>query len=222
MTIAIIPARGGSKGIPNKNIQEVGGLSLIARTINAALNCSDISDVYVSTDSNEISLISESVGAKIVFRPSDLASDTASSETALIHTISSIPNFQILSPKFIFMQCTSPFVKSSDISSVIHGLDENHNSSFSATEWHGFLWDEYGNGINHDFNKKRKRRQDLSIQLLETGAIYCMNTELFMSQKTRFIEPVNPINLKNSFSPEIDTEKDLEICRLLAPYFDHK
>ena len=221
MTIAIIPARGGSKGVPNKNIQEVGGVSLIARTIKAASNCNEISEVFVTTDSDEISLISKSVGAKIIFRPAHLASDTASSEAALIHAISSIPNFQTLSPKFIFMQCTSPFIKSSDISNVINGLDENHNSSFSATEWHGFLWNEYGDGINHDSNKKRKRRQDIPIQLLETGAIYCINTKLFMIQKSRFIAPVNPVNLAK-VSPEIDTEEDLRICQLLAPLFEKK
>lgn len=219
MTIAIIPARGGSKGVPNKNLAEVGGSSLISRTINAALKCSEISRVFVSTDSDRISSMSKFAGAEIITRPADLASDTSSSEDALIHAISCIPNFEELSPKFVFLQCTSPFIKSSDITSVLNGINEYYNSSFSATEWHGFLWGQYGDGLNHDVTKKRKRRQDLPIQLLETGAIYCMNTKLFIAEKTRFIPPVNPVNLLH-FSPEIDTEEDLKICQFLSPLFD--
>lgn len=219
MTIAIIPARGGSKGVPNKNLVEVGGSSLIVRTINAALNCRDVSQVFVSTDSDRISSISKSAGAKIIARPSDLASDTSSSEDALIHAISCIPNFTDLSPKFVFLQCTSPFIKPSDITSVLNGVNEYYNSSFSATEWHGFLWTQKGVGLNHDITEKRKRRQDLPIQLLETGAIYCMNSKIFTAEKSRFIAPVNPVNLLHS-SPEIDTEEDLKICQLLSPLFD--
>lgn len=219
MTIALIPARGGSKGVPNKNLAEVGGTSLIVRTINAALNCRDISQVFVSTDSDRISAISKSAGAEIITRPADLASDTSSSEDALIHAISCISNFTELSPKFVFLQCTSPFIKSSDITSVLNGTNEYYNSSFSATEWHGFLWGQNGIGLNHDITKKRKRRQDLPIQLLETGAIYCMNTKCFIAEQTRFIAPVNPVSLSH-YSPEIDTEEDLQICQLLSPFFD--
>lgn len=219
MTIAIIPARGGSKGVPNKNIIEVGGLSLISRTIHAALNCRDISQVFVSTDSDRISAISKSAGAEIITRPADLASDTSSSEDALLHAISCIRNFKELSPRFAFLQCTSPFIKPSDITSVLNGINEHYNSSFSATEWHGFLWTQNGDGVNHNITEKRKRRQDLPIQLLETGAIYCMDTKFFIAEKSRFIAPVKPVNLLHA-SPEIDTEEDLKICQLLSPLFD--
>lgn len=219
MTIAIIPARGGSKGIPNKNLKNIGGVNLISRTINAAMNCSHISQVFVTTDCEQIASVSVSAGANLISRPSHLASDTASSEDALIHAISSISGFELISPKFVFLQCTSPFTKPSDISKVIEGVDGNHNSSFSAREWHGFLWNKSGEGINHNFREKRKRRQDLSTQLLETGAIYCIATEPFLMHKSRFISPINPVKLSH-LSPEIDTEEDLKACQLLSPLFN--
>ena len=88
--IAIIPARGGSKGIKDKNLQHVGGTPLLARTITALKESSVISSVYVSTDSIVIAKLARLYGAQVVMRPSDLSDDAASSESAILHAIKSI------------------------------------------------------------------------------------------------------------------------------------
>ena len=86
-TVAIIPARGGSKGVPRKNVLELAGKPLIAHSIEDALEAQAVDEVYVSTDDEEIAQVSRAYGAKIIERPDDLAGDTASSEVALIHAL---------------------------------------------------------------------------------------------------------------------------------------
>lgn len=88
--VAIIPARGGSKGIPMKNIQPIGGIPLISRCIKAAQDSKYINEVYVSTDSELIASVSRDAGAQVVVRPSDISGDTASSESALIYSLEHI------------------------------------------------------------------------------------------------------------------------------------
>ena len=87
-TVAIIPARGGSKGITDKNLQPVGGIPLIARAIHSALASKSIDEVYVSTDSDRIAEAARSAGAGVITRPDDISGDTASSESAILNAIS--------------------------------------------------------------------------------------------------------------------------------------
>ena len=108
--IAIIPARGGSKGIPNKNLQTVGGVTLLARTISACLKSESIATVYVSTDSDDISAVALNNGAQVIRRPADISGDTASSESALLHALDQIEKTTLLPNNMLFAQCTSPFI----------------------------------------------------------------------------------------------------------------
>lgn len=219
MSIAIIPARGGSKGVPNKNISAVGGIPLIGRSILAAKQCQSLDSIYVSTDCDDIADISAQYGAEIISRPSALASDIASSEDALYHALNEISKKTTLPKKFTFLQCTSPFTDSNDIESVIRVVKANVKSAFSAALWHGFIWTPQGCGINHDHTLKRARRQDLEPQLLETGAIYCISTSDFLKVKSRFINQTLPVII-DSPAYDIDDKKDLEICKYLAPDYD--
>ena len=185
MCVAIIPARGGSKGIPSKNLQKVGSNPLIIRTILTALSCSRVSTVFVSTDSSQIATISESYGAKIIIRPKQLGSDYASSEDVLLHSLGCIAERNLLSNKFVFLQCTSPFLSSEDLEKVVDGVDEIYNSSFSAYPWHGFLWSEQGRGLNHDELKTRKRRHgsqsdQQTLYLPTTTTIHSSNRHTYV------------------------------------------
>ena len=214
--LALIPARGGSKGIPGKNLQEVGGVPLVGRSVRAALASTRVSRVVVSTDDDAIAAAARSHGAEVVRRPEHLAGDTASSESALLHALEQLSLDGPLPPQLVFLQCTSPFTSGEQIDQVLEALDApGVGSSFAVAPWHGFLWRGDGRGINHDPQQPRQRRQDLEPSYLETGAIYAMDTAAFRASGSRFCPPWQPVVLQHS-GPEIDTPADLALCRALA------
>jgi CMP-N-acetylneuraminic acid synthetase len=220
--IAIIPARGGSKGIPGKNLQTISGIPLIGRTIQAALNSDKVSRVYVTTDDSTIASVASSYGAVVISRPSSIAGDEAGSEAALLHALEIVEQLDAIPEDFVFLQCTSPFTTGEQIDLVLSALDEPLiNSSFSVVPWHGFLWRADGKSINHSPSLPRPRRQDLEPCFLETGAIYAMKTLSFKYHQSRFCPPWKPIVIHNS-GPEIDTHEDLLICRQLASWFNNQ
>ena len=112
-TVAIIPARGGSKGIPRKNIIDFCGYPLVSWTIACARRCPRIDAVYVSTDDAEIAEVSRHYGAEIIERPANIAGDTSSSESAVIHACEVIRQKNLLPDAVIMMQATSPLRESS-------------------------------------------------------------------------------------------------------------
>lgn len=214
--LALIPARGGSKGIPGKNLLTVGGVPLIARTIQAARASNGVGRVVVSTDDEVIAATATAYGAEVLTRPIDIAGDQASSESALLHALQVLETSAALPPRLVFLQCTSPFTTSDQIDRVLAVLKPpSTNSCFAVVPWHGFLWRAEGAGINHDPAQPRQRRQELEPSYLETGAIYAMATEAFRSCGSRFCPPWRPVVILDS-SPEIDSPEDLEFCRALA------
>ena len=214
--LALIPARGGSKGIPGKNLMQVGGVPLVCRSIRAAQASSGVGRIVVSTDDDAIAAAAAAAGARIVRRPLCLAGDTASSEAALLHALETLEQHGPLEPRLVFLQCTSPFTRGADIDAVLKPLSSGlYNSSFAVSPWHGFLWRSDGRGINHDPEHPRQRRQDLEPTLLETGAIYAMNTSEFRRRGNRFCPPWTPVKVMHP-SPEIDTPSDLAFCRAIA------
>ena len=214
--LALIPARGGSKGIPGKNLQLVGGVSLVGRSVAAALASQRVGRVVVSTDDDAIEAEALKHGAEVVRRPAAIAGDTASSESALLHALDCLEEQGPLPAQLVFLQCTSPFTQGQQIDRVLATLDTAKvNSSFAVAPWHGFLWREDGRGINHNPQLPRQRRQDLEPAYLETGAIYAMNTAAFRQCGSRFCAPWQPVVIEDA-GPEIDTPDDLELCRQLA------
>lgn len=214
--LAVIPARGGSKGIPGKNLQEVGGLSLIARSVQAAFASRGVDRVVVSTDDDAIAEEAQAHGAEVVRRPAAIAGDSASSESALLHALDTLEQQGPLPAQLVFLQCTSPFTSGSQIDQVLAALQNPEiNSSFAVAPWHGFLWRRDGRGINHDPQQPRQRRQDLEPAFLETGAIYAMTTDAFRASGSRFCAPWQPVVIDDS-GPEIDNPADLALCRSLA------
>lgn len=190
-TIAIIPARGGSKGIPRKNVQLLAGKPLIAHTIENVQQARSVSRVVVSTDDSEIAAISKQYGAEVVWRPAELSSDAASSESALLNVLDYLEETEKYEPDLVvFLQCTSPLTLAADIDGTVRALmDEKGDSALAVTPFHYFLWrqDEDGNatGINHD-KGVRPLRQEREQQFLEAGAVYVMRTEGFKRARHRF------------------------------------
>ena len=214
--LALIPARGGSKGIPGKNLQTVGHVPLICRSIRAAQASNGVGRVVVSTDDDAIAEAAEAEGAIVIRRPAAIAGDTASSESALLHALDELEEQGPLETELVFLQCTSPFTTGAQIDAVLTALQkEGCSSSFSVSPWHGFLWRADGRGINHDPELPRQRRQDLEPAFLETGAIYAMGVKAFRGCGSRFCPPTRPVVFEE-VGPEIDTPEDLALCRNIA------
>ena len=214
--LALIPARGGSKGIPGKNLQTVGDVPLVCRSIRAAKASNGVGRVVVSTDNDAIAAAAVAEGAEVIRRPAAIAGDTASSESALLHALDVLEEQHPLEAELVFLQCTSPFTTGAQIDAVLAALQkEDCNSSFAVTPWHGFLWRADGRGINHDPESPRQRRQDLEPTFLETGAIYAMGITAFRRSGSRFCPPTTPVVLEE-VGPEIDTPEDLALCRSIA------
>jgi YrbI family 3-deoxy-D-manno-octulosonate 8-phosphate phosphatase len=217
--IAIIPARGGSKGIPGKNLVPIAGKPLIVHTIEAALGAKTIQQVYVSTDDAAIGKIAAEADAKVIHRPTALATDTATSESTLLHALEWIKENEGYQPEyFAFLQCTSPLTQPADIDGTMQLLmDDQADSAFAASEFHHFLWEtiaEGSRGINHH-HSQRFRRQDINPQYLEAGSVYAMKTEGFLEARHRFFGRIAMHEIPASRVFEIDEPKDLIIAESL-------
>lgn len=187
---AIIPARGGSKGLPGKNIRPLAGKPLLAHMIESAKASRHLNGIFVSTDSPQIASIAREWGAQAIDRPKDLANDVSSSESALLHALDHIREAEGADPDLLIMlQCTAPFTSADDIDGTIEMLlAQNADSALAVVPFQHFLWKNERNeacGINHD-GFKRERRQDLEPQYLEAGSVYAMRSESFRKEQSRF------------------------------------
>lgn len=223
--IAVIPARAGSKGIPGKNLLKVGGYSLVARAIRTANAAKLVDNVFVSTDGEAIAKEATDNGASVVERPAELANDTASSESAIIHAIESWAKEGLYPEVVVFIQPTSPFIDPDAIDrAVARVLSGSEDCVFAAFETYAFLWEEGSDGatgVNHD-KSHRPRRQDRDPHFMETGAFYVFNTKGFLEAKHRFFGRVGIEKVSEKFAVEIDDLDQLETARLLASEFDSK
>tara|TARA_B100001027_G_scaffold215778_1_gene190485 strand:- start:651 stop:1817 length:1167 start_codon:yes stop_codon:yes gene_type:complete len=219
---AIILARSGSKGIFNKNIQEIHGTKLLEFSIKAAIQSKSITNVYVSSDSEEYLKIARINGAKTIKRPKNLSADDSSSEDGILHSITEIEKKEgAIGRDIIFIQCTSPFTSSKDFDKAYKKyIDNKYDSLFSGVKNHGFLWDSnLVSGINHNERELRKRRQDVNVQVLENGAFYIFQTKKFKEMKNRFIGKIGYFLQSEINKYEIDTYEDLEINRFIFHKF---
>lgn len=213
--IAIIPARGGSKTIPKKNIIDFCGKPLIAWTIEQALGSKYVREVYVTTDDKDIGAISSEYGAKVIWRPPHLATDSASSEAALLHAINEIEKHNRIDV-VIFLQATSPVRESVDIDKAIESFfSKNADSLFSCTKIRDhFIWDKDKanyTSISYDYNT-RKPRQDIKPRYLENGSFYIFRSEAIKKRRNRLGGKIVIYQMPFWKSFQIDDRDDIEIC----------
>lgn len=217
--VAIIPARGGSKGVPRKNALPLAGKPLVAWSIDQAKAAKHVDRVVVSTDDPEIATISQRYGAQVVMRPDEISGDAASSESAVLHALDQLAEEGYKPDLTVFLQCTSPLTIAEDIDGCVEAmLEQQADTALAVIDFHYFVWrnDASGNatGINHD-KSVRQLRQDREQQLLETGAIYVMNTAGFKQHKHRFFGKTATYIMPQHRRLEIDEPVDFEVAEHL-------
>lgn len=217
--VAVVPARGGSKGIPRKNLALVAGKPLIVHTIEQAKASACVTMTVVSTDNDEIASVSEAAGATVIRRPADLCGDKASSESALIHAVHALAHQCNAEPELIiFLQCTSPIRRASDIDKAVATLmQKGADSLLSVSPSHRFLWREEGGqarSINYDF-RDRPRRQDMVPQYVENGSIYVFRTQALLDSGNRLSGNVALYRMDEAAAVDIDSMLDMKLAELI-------
>lgn len=224
---ALIPARGGSKGLPGKNLLKIKGIPLIGRAINSAISCDFIDRVFTSSDDHEILTAARRYGSEIRQRSTHAATDSASTESVIEEFLVSqkqIPKILVL------IQPTNPFVRAPEIKKAIDLLLANTSidTVFSAKPFHGFLWFNERNdlqsawsGVNHNHLEQRNRRQDIEKKIvIEDGGFYVIRVSSYVQCKNRFGFHAAPLISPFPWCPEIDSLADYEINTILADYLE--
>ena len=213
MITAFIPARGGSKGIPGKNIKTFAGKPLTVHSIEYALNCTKIDEVVVSTDDEKIARISQKAGAKIVKRPSELATDTATTESAIHHYLN---KFSKKPDIVVLLQATSPLRPKGSLDAALnHFIKGGFDSLLIIFPTHRFFWRVKGDQTayaEYDY-LNRPRRQDMlpeNMRYLENGGPYVFTTSQFETSGNRLGGKIGYVEWPEEFSLEIDTPLDFE------------
>jgi YrbI family 3-deoxy-D-manno-octulosonate 8-phosphate phosphatase len=223
--LAVIPARGGSKGVPAKNLAPVGGVPLVTRAVRECRSARRVTDVVVSTDDRAIAAAAREAGAEVVLRPAAIAGDTATSEAAVLHAMDAHEALHGTAVDVVLLvQCTSPFLVREDIDEVAAAVVENGaDTAVTVAPFHGFVWRDAdgagGQGVNHD-KDYRPRRQDRPQDFLETGAAYAMDAAGFRRHAHRFFGRTDLVRTDPARVLEIDDPHDLARARALAPLFD--
>lgn len=222
--IAIILARGGSKGIPKKNIMDFCGKPLIAWSIEQCLAVPSINSVWVSSDSQEILDISQKYGAKLINRPDSLANDTATSEVAWLHAIEYIEKEYEKIDLIVAPQVTSPIRFSSDILKGINLMESGEfDSMFSCSIAEDLYFWEYKenkilDSVNYDW-KNRKRRQDHSPQYIENGSFYLFHPSVLKDNNNRFGKNIGMVEMEFWKMFEIDSMETFKLCESIMKSF---
>jgi len=212
--IGLIPARGGSKGIPRKNLAFLGGKTLLEIGV-AKLFLSGCDEVFVSTDDQEISECAREYGAKIINRPSEISEDTSSTESVILHAINSLR----IDPAntLVIHQITSPMITVKSIVFCINSLENSKfNSAISVFQESPFIWveNEFQEWEPNNHNRaSRPRRQDLAKSGIETGGIYVAKVKAIIEQLNRFPVPTICVPVSYIEAIDINTEADLNDVR---------
>lgn len=218
--IAMIPARGGSRGIPGKNLLSLAGKPLLAYSIEHAMAVPQVEKVVVSTDDKQIAAVAESLGAFVVPRPALLSGDEASSESALLHAMDYLNGEGAADPDFVlFLQATSPLRKEDSIRAALDQcMREGSDSLFSASPQQGFVW-RFRPGVlesvTYDFSN-RSRRQDLDGEyLVENGSFYIFKPWILRKHGNRLGGAVSCYRMGFIESLQIDEPADVATAALL-------
>ena len=223
--LAVVPARGGSKGVPRKNLQELGGRPLIAWTIEAATCSRAVGRVVVTTDDEEIASESREYGAEVPFlRPAALAEDTTPSMDVIVHALDWLAENEGYAPaSVVCLQPTSPFRPASDVDAAFDLFKTKRADavvSVSEAEQHpAWMKTLDAEGRLADLVESRERadrRQDLARVYALNGAIYLARRELLLAERTWYAGRTYGYVMPRERSLDIDTPWDLHLARLIV------
>ncbi len=209
--VAIILARGGSKGIPNKNINKFCGKPLVEWTIIQAKNSKKINKVYLSSDSDKILNIGKKHKINLIKRPKIISGDKATSESAVIHAIKNFHDFKI--HPIVMLEPTSPLRKPNDIDNLINSFFKNKwDSGFTAGELRDFLiWEHKKKNIlksiNYDY-RNRGQRNSRKPCFVENSLAYIFKPNIILKYKNRLGGKIGLTMNKVWQSFEIDENED--------------
>ena len=217
MISVIIPARGGSKGLPKKNIKFFLGKPLIVHTIEYALESSLINEVVVSTDDDEISKISIDAGAKVIKRPYEYSTDKSTTENVISHFLCNSKNKPTI---IVLLQPTSPIRPKNSLDEALKYFNkEKYDSLLSLSPSHRFFWQLKNKKLYAKYDYlNRPRRQDINKNdklFIENGSLYIFTYENFNKEQNRLGGNIGYIEWSEEFSIEIDTPLDFMIAEKL-------
>lgn len=219
--VAVILARGGSKGIKNKNIIKINGKPLIYWSIKACLNSKKINSVWLSSDNNQILKLAKKYGAKIIKRPKPISGDKSSSEKAWLHalkiirknhnvqTVVGVQPTSPLRPKRLFDEALNLFLKKK--------LDSLFSSEKISDH---FIWKKTISKFVANYNyKNRPMRQSIKNHFLENGSFYIFDANKFLKKKCRLFGKIGTFEMKKIYSFQIDEKEDIQLFESLKRYF---
>jgi CMP-N,N'-diacetyllegionaminic acid synthase len=215
-TLAVIAARGGSKGIPHKNLLDLCGKPLIAWTVEQARAARGVDVVAVSSDSDNILAAAEAAGAVGVRRPEDISGDLASSESAWLHALNATDERMGRFERIVALQATSPIRESSDIEDALATFDRDHlDSLLSVCEVEDYFnWrigQEGPEPINYDY-RNRRMRQQIEKRYLENGSFYVLVPSLLREQSNRLGGKIGFHVMERHKMFQIDRPEDVKLC----------
>ena len=204
--IVIIPARGGSKGLPHKNIMSIMGRPLIHYAISACMKTPEVDDIYVSTDSDDIKgAVRELKEIKIIDRPDNLAADDTTSEAVIMHSIRELEDRGDVFDTVLFVQATSPLTEPQDFSRLLKKIEEGYDSASFYMEDHGFFFDE------DDMESPRLPRQARKPRKREVGNGWAFKKQGFLKSGSRSFGRIALCKIESPKDLEIDTEIDFQL-----------
>lgn len=237
MIAAIIPARGGSKGIPRKNLLPIGNVPLLARTIRHALGSAFVSEVWVTTDDNEIAFLAESEGASVFRRSAATSTDTASSDAAVLEWLEK--NFyppmetsrnQAMGARWagarpdpqliVFLQATSPLRRPDDIDKALLAMErQKADSLFSARRLEGYTWTDNGS-VHPNYDQRQPRQQQTAKVIEENGSIYLFKPWVLRQTRNRLGGTIGVYYQHPLDSFQLDTPEDIALLESVASVRD--
>lgn len=214
--VAIIPARGGSKGIPRKNVKQLAGKPLVAYPIEAAKSCKLIDRVVVSTEDDEIEAAAKNAGAETIKRPAGLAGDGVPTLPVLIHAVKQLEKSNYRPDIIVLLYATAPLVKPVVIEDGIKAVASGCDAALSVCEdtRNYKLWRKSRSGYKQLFSKRVNRQKAEKIYR-ENGALYVMSYETLMKKKSVTGKKTHLIFMKTDESVDIDTPIDFILAEAL-------
>jgi CMP-N-acetylneuraminic acid synthetase len=217
--VAIIPARGNSRRIINKNLKKINNKNLIEITIQEAKKSRYLDDICITSDSSKIRAFSKKFrNVKIVKRPSKFSNSVIMPDSAVLHA------YNFLNKKYdyiVMLQPTSPFRLSKDIDlSIKKIINKNADSLLSVYRAHSFLWKKkktFFDPINYKINKRPRSQEH--YQFAENGAIYIAKSKMFIKTKNRLGGKIIVYEMESLRSLDINTAEDLKLANFISKTF---